>query len=67
MMSANNYLVDPESREIIHFPGHLMFYAPNLTAADVGDGPGAPLMTNPGHPDNMMVVVPASSHPHSAP
>jgi hypothetical protein len=67
MLSANNYLADPDSGQIIHFPGHLMFYAPNLTSADVGEGPGAPLMTNPGHPDNMMVVVPASSHPHSAP
>jgi hypothetical protein len=67
MLSANNYVVDPDSGQIIHFPGHLMFYAPNLTAADVGEGPGAPLLTNPGHPDNLMVVVPAASHPHSAP
>jgi hypothetical protein len=67
MLSANNYVIDPESQQVIHFPGHLMFYAPNLTAADVGEGSGAPLMTNPGHPDNKMVVVPASSHPHSAP
>jgi hypothetical protein len=67
MLSANNYLVDPDSRQIIHFPGHLMFYAPNFTAADVGEGPGAPFLTNPGHPDNMMVVMPAAAHPHSAP
>jgi hypothetical protein len=66
MLSPNNYLLDPDSKQIIHFPGHLMFYAPNLTAADIGEGPGAPFMTNPGHPDNVMVVVPAS-HPHSAP
>jgi hypothetical protein len=64
MMSDHNYLIDPETKELIHFPGHLMFYAPNLTAADVGEGPGAPYLTHAGHPDNLMVVIPAPSHPH---
>jgi hypothetical protein len=64
MLSANNYLIDPETNQLIHFPGHLMFYAPNFTAADVGEGPQAPLLTHAGHPDNLMVVIPASSHPH---
>jgi hypothetical protein len=64
MLSDYNYLPDPNTHEIVHFPGHLMFYAPNLTAKDIGDGAGAPFLTHPGHPDNLLVVVPASSHPH---
>lgn len=64
MLSDHNYLIDPDTHQRIHFPGHLMFYAPYLKASDVGSGPGAPLLTNPGKPDNLMVVVPASSHPH---
>jgi len=64
MLSDYNYLIDPDTHQLIHFPGHLMFYAPYLKASDVGSGPGAPLLTNPGKPDNLMVVVPAGSHPH---
>jgi hypothetical protein len=64
MLSEYNYLPDPDTKQVVHFPGHLMFYAPNLTAKDIGEGPGAPLETNPGKPDNLMVVVPAASHPH---
>ncbi len=64
MLSDFNYLIDPDTHEMIHFPGHLMFYAPYLKASDVGSGPGAPFLTRPGKPDNVMVVVPASSHPH---
>jgi len=64
MLSDYNYLVDPETHEIVHFPGHLMFYAPYLTAKDIGSGPGAPYQTKPGKPDNLLVVVPAAAHPH---
>ena len=64
MLSSSNYLFDPESSRIFHFPGHVMFYGPYLTAKDVGTGPGAPDLTDPGHPDNMMVVIPAPSHNH---
>ena len=64
MLSDFNYLTDPDTGQLIHFPGHLMFYAPYLKAGDVGSGPGAPLLTHPGKPDNLMVVVPASTHPH---
>jgi len=64
MLSDYNYLLDPDTNQITHFPAHLMFYAPNLTAKDVGSGPGAPYLTHAGKPDNLMVVVPASSHPH---
>jgi hypothetical protein len=64
MLSNYNYLFDPESKSIFHFPAHVMFYGPYLTAKDVGTGPGAPDLTRPGLPDNMMVVIPAGSHEH---
>ena len=64
MLSSYNYLFDPESNRIFHFPGHEMFYGPYLTAKDVGTGPGAPDLTHPGQPDNMMVVIPAPPHTH---
>jgi hypothetical protein len=64
MMSDYNYVFDPDARRVIHFPGHLMFYAPYLTAKDVGSGPGAPYLVRPGHPENVMVVIPAKSHAH---
>ncbi|HEY0781504.1 MAG TPA: hypothetical protein VGE98_03550 [Thermoanaerobaculia bacterium] len=62
MLSDYNWLVDPKTKKMNHFPGHLMFYAPNATADDVGHGPGAPILTDPGQPDNFLVVVPAASH-----
>jgi len=64
MLSDYNYLFDPESNRIFHFPGHVMFYAPYLTAKDIGTGPGAPDLTYPGRPDNLMVVIPARPHEH---
>jgi len=64
MLSDYNYLADPDTHQITHFPPHLMFYAPFLKATDVGSGPGAPFLTDPGQADNLMVVIPASSHPH---
>jgi len=64
MLSDSNYVFDPESRQVIHFPGHLMFYAPFLTPKDIGSGPGAPYLVNPGRPDALMIVVPAKrGHP----
>jgi hypothetical protein len=64
MLSEYNYVFDPDRKEVIHFPGHLMFYAPFLTARDVGSGPGAPYLVNPGGPDALMIVVPAKSGGH---
>ena len=46
---------------MIHFPGHLMFYAPYATQKDVGSGPGAPYIVAPGTPHALMIVVPASA------
>ena len=64
MLSDYNYVPDSDTKQIVHPPGHLMFYAPYLTPKDIGSGPGAPVMTNPGKPDNLLVVVPATKHPH---
>jgi len=62
MLSAYNYVLNPETRKIIHFPGHLMFYAPYATDKTVGSGEGAPYIVHPGEPDALMIVVPAKSH-----
>jgi hypothetical protein len=67
MLSENNYLVNPESNRIFHFPGHVMFHAPYMTAKDIGTGPDAPDLTEPGRPGNMLVVIPARSHEEHQP
>jgi len=54
---------DPERKAVIHFPGHLMFYAPYATQKDVGSGPGAPYIVAPGTPHALMIVVPAGPAP----
>ena len=64
MLSPHNYVFDPERRQIIHFPGHLMFYAPYATARDVGTGPGAPYIVAPGTPHALLIVVPAGMGEH---
>jgi hypothetical protein len=61
MLSNHNYVFDPERQAVIHFPAHLMFYAPYATQKDVGSGPGAPYLVAPGTPHALMIVVPASS------
>jgi hypothetical protein len=62
MLSDYNYVLNPETGKIIHFPGHLMFYAPYATEKTVGSGDGAPYIVHPGEPDALMIVVPARSH-----
>jgi hypothetical protein len=64
MMSDYNYVFDEQSQKVIHISPHLMFYGPGLTAKDVGSGDGAPFLTDPGKPDNLMIVVPRTSHAH---
>ena len=59
MLSPHNYVFDPERGQVIHFPGHLMFYAPYATEKDVGSGPGAPYIVSPGTAHALMIVVPA--------
>jgi hypothetical protein len=58
MLSPHNYVFDPERKQVIRFPGHLMFYAPYATQKDVGSGPGAPYIVAPGTPHALMIVVP---------
>ena len=64
MLSAHNYVLDPSSKQVVHFPGHLMFYAPYATQKDVGSGPGAPFIVSPGTPHALMIVVPAAAAEH---
>lgn len=64
MLSPHNYVFDPERKQVIHFPGHLMFYAPYATQKDVGSGPGAPYIVAPGTPHALMIVVPAGAADH---
>lgn len=59
MLSAHNRVYDPEAKQIVHFPGHLMFYAPYATAKTIGNGKGAPYIVHPGEPDALLIVVPA--------
>jgi hypothetical protein len=62
MLSPHNYVFDPERKQVIHFPGHLMFYAPYATEKQVGTGTGAPYIVSPGTPHALMIVVPAGPH-----
>ena len=64
MLSSHNYVFDPERREVIHFPGHLMFYAPFATEKEVGRGLGAPYIVAPGTAHALMIVVPAGMSEH---
>ncbi len=64
MLSPHNRVYDPDSKRVISFPGHLMFYAPYATASTVGKGKGAPYIVHPGEPDALLIVIPANrSHP----
>jgi len=62
MMSDENWVFDPDAKKIIHFPGHLMFYAPYMTAKDLGYEKNAslPYLVHPGNADTLMIVVPQS-------
>lgn len=73
MMSSNNRLGPTKDHTTQHFPPHVMIYAPNMTAQDLGFGSTSQLadlpflgLTKPGTPGNLLVVVPtaADSHTH---
>jgi hypothetical protein len=59
MMSTENYFYDSDSKQWGTVPPHLMFYAPNLTAKDLGyesiSPTTVPYLTNPG-PEGLLVV-----------
>jgi hypothetical protein len=60
MMSSHNRVYDPDAKQVISFPPHLMFYAPYIKAEDLGGAPGSgiPYIVNPGEPDALIIVVP---------
>jgi hypothetical protein len=64
MLSPYNYIFDTEKKQIVHFPGHLMFYAPYATSRDVGEGPDAPYVVDPGTPEALMIVLPVTKGSH---
>jgi hypothetical protein len=68
MMSSHNRLRAMPEHGTGIFPPHLMFYAPNMTAKDIGFDAQPELdkldylgMTHPGAGDNLIVVIPAAS------
>ena len=68
MMSSENRLSATSDKSNGIFPPHLMFYAPNMTAKDIGFDSQRPLddldylgMTHPGAGDNLIVVIPVAS------
>jgi hypothetical protein len=65
MMSDHAYLLDPDTKQVIHIPPHLMFYAPYATEKDIGSPPPKPEMPRlirAGQPDAYIIVVPGQ-HP----
>ena len=61
MLSPHNVVtIDEEKAIAVPFPGHLMFYAPNLTSADLGsDGtPSSPLFVVDEKTPHALMIVP---------
>ena len=67
MMSSENRLGPTSDKSTGIFPPHLMFYAPNMTAKDIGFDSQPKLsylgMTHPGEGDNLIVVLPKAPAP----
>jgi len=67
MLSTEN-LVPNGKGEVIHFPPHVMFYAPYLTNADLGsDGPasGSPAFVVEEGTPHALIIVPTGDGKHS--
>jgi hypothetical protein len=69
MLSPEQTVVDEASGEIVPYIPHLMFYAPNLTAKELGLEPAGiaaaanrPFLVFEGDPRGL-VIVPLASHP----
>jgi len=62
MLSNSNRLYNPQTKQVGIFPPHVMFYAPNLTDADIGskgDGAGGlPFIAYQGPHGYMITLVP---------
>jgi len=60
MISNENYVYDDQSKKSGIVPPHVMFYAPNKTAKDLGYESISPTMvpylTRPGSPESLIVV-----------
>jgi hypothetical protein len=72
MLSTENFTPNAKG-EVIHFPPHVMFYAPYLTNAELGSGPAGPdgnpdgpaFVAGEGTPHALIIVpVAAGSGPH---
>ncbi len=61
MLSTDNRLGPTPSGETTHVPPHVMFYAPYMTAKDLGYGSDAPFLVQPGKPWATMIVFPDPS------
>jgi hypothetical protein len=75
MLSPHNIVtIDAEKGIAVPFPGHLMFYAPNLTSADIGsDGtPASPVFVVDEKTPHALMIVPVpvggggAGHAHPA-
>jgi hypothetical protein len=67
MLSPHNVVTIDEDKGIVRaVPPHLMFYAPGLTAADVGGGsPDSPIIVaDEGSPHALMIVMQPKAEPH---
>ena len=64
MLSNYNIIFENHSQTLMHVSPHLMFYAPGLEEKDTGSGAGAPILSDPGKPYNLMIVVPRGEHTH---
>ncbi len=75
MLSPHNVVtIDAEKGLVASFPPHLMFYAPNLTSADVGsDGtPASPVFVVDEKTPHALMIVPVApggtgGHAHANP
>jgi hypothetical protein len=70
MMSCENRLgPDPRTGKPASFPPHIMFYAPYMTAKDLGygDDPAVPFLVLAGTPQAMMIVIPGTPQQRKCP
>lgn len=58
MLSIDNRLGPTPAGGTVHVPPHFMFYAPYMTAQDLGYDSVAPFLVQPGRPDTTMIVFP---------
>jgi hypothetical protein len=70
MLSGDIRSFNPQTGKVESFPPHIMFYAPNLTNADIGTTPGAlakdpwlPFVAYQGPQGFIIVVIGDKAHP----